>query len=387
MSEKTLHINMIPRDLLFCRDARPMEGTWSGCGGFLPGPATLHGAVVAEYCRRFPAELNAKYSDKLTSGLRVVGPFLKKNNSLYFTTPLDITPDNQCLELKKLEGSSDLPEILDYALFSMEASKNTTKAFMSFDHFQKYLAGIAFEKKDEITEAENAFFDRESRPGITIAPDKRTAVDGQFYDAQYLRLKADVSLAGDVIMNCDNELGELFTPEHRTMQLGGQQTFVYVEPQMNTKMQLPQVEITGKFVKYVLLTPCAFLSGWLPDFVDKQTGKVILKADAGDRPERLPGETRSEYRKRLVKVPIEAKLIAARVGKPLAISGWKFRNNGGGAPKATHLYVPAGSVYYFEAQDNEQAKLLAKSLSGRPLSAFGARAGYGIGVCGNFTIN
>ena len=63
MLKKLLHIDMIPRDLLFCRNACPMEGAWSGNGGFLPGPATFHGAVVAEYCRRFPAELEAKYPD------------------------------------------------------------------------------------------------------------------------------------------------------------------------------------------------------------------------------------------------------------------------------------------------------------------------------------
>lgn len=386
MSEKTLHINMIPRDLLFCRDACPMEGSWSGRGGFLPGPITLHGAVVAEYCRRYPEELKAKYSEKLTSGLRTVGPFLHRNGETFFTTPLDITPDNNLLKLKKLEGESDLPEILEYALFSAKANKKTARPYISFKEFEKYLAGNEFSTESQ-DEPKDKFFEQEFRPGITIDPEKRTAVDSKFYEAQYLRLNNGVSLAADVIMDCENELSELFSGNNRTMQLGGQQSLVYVEPQPGNKMELPGAEISDRFVKYVLLTPCAFLNGWMPDFVDKQSGKVILKAESGARPERLPGETRAEYRKRIVKVPIEAKLIAARVGKPVAISGWKLKNESGGAPRATHLFVPAGTVYYFEAQDNAQAKLLARALSGKPFSAYGARAGYGIGVCGNFSIN
>ena len=155
---------------------------------------------------------------------------------------------------------------------------------------------------------------------------------------------------------------------------------------MGKKINFPQVKITGKLVKYVLLTPAAYLNGWYPDFVE-QDGTLQLKAETGERPERLPGETRSEYRKRIEKVPIKAKMIAARVGKPLAISGWKLKNESGGTPRATRLYVPAGSVYYFRAQDETHAQLLANALTGSPRSAYGARGGCGIGVCGNFKIN
>ena len=381
MSEKILHINMVPRDLLFCRDARPMDGTWSGSGGFLPGPATFHGAVVAEYCRRYPEELNAKYSEKLTSGLRTVGPFLHKGDEVFFTTPLDIAPDSKLLRLQKLEGQSDLPAMLEYALFASGATKETIQPYISCENFRKYLAGENFK-----AEAESTFFCRESRPGITINPQNRTAEESKFYDAQYLRLADGVSLVGDIIMNCENELDNLFTPEHQTMLLGGQQSLVYVSPDMNKKISLPQVEITGNLVKYVLLTPSAFLNGWQPDFVDSN-GTVRLLAASGTLPERQPGETRAEYRKRIVRIPIEAKLIAARVGKPHIVSGWKLANDGGGSPRATRLFVPAGSVYYFEAKDREHARMLANSLHGRPYSAFGVRTGFGIGVCGNFSIN
>lgn len=381
MLEKTLYIDMIPRDLLFCRDGRPMEGSWSGSGGYLPGPVTFHGAAVAEYCRRYPEELKAKYSEKLTSGLRIVGPFLKKDNQNFFSTPLDVTPDNGFMELEKLEGCSDLQDFLEYALFMSKPEKKTAAPYISFENFQKYLAGEEFK-----TVGESFFFEHETRPGIAIDPKTRTAAESQFYDARYLRLLDGVSLSGEIIMNCGNELENLFTFPNNTLQLGGQQSLVYVKPQMGKKINFPQVKITGTLVKYVLLTPAAYLNGWYPDFVE-QDGTLQLKAETGERPERLPGETRSEYRKRIEKVPIKAKMIAARVGKPLAISGWKLKNESSGTPRATRLYVPAGSVYYFRAQDETHAQLLANALTGSPRSAYGARGGCGIGVCGNFKIN
>ncbi len=381
MPEKTLHINMTPRDLLFCRDARPMEGTWNGIGGFLPTPSTLFGAVMAEYCRRYPEKLTAKKSEK--DSLRTTGPFLKKDGTVYFTTPLDVAPDNALFTLEKLKGNSDLPSILEYAVFAKKADKKTASPYISCDDFKKYLSGENYG-----TTAEGDFFDRESRPGITIDPRTRIAKDSQFYNAQYLRLKNGVSLAGDATMDCDNQLKDLFTEKQRTMQLGGQQSLVYVAPAIDKKIQLPQVEITGDLIKYVLLTPAAYLNGWYPDFVNTE-GKIVLRAEKGPRPERKPGESRTEYRKRIFEnsIQINAKLIAARVGKPLAISGWKMKNEGGGSPRATHLYVPAGSVYYFKAENVEHARLLAETLQGKSYSAYGACAGHGIGVCGNFTIN
>ena len=78
MSEEFFKLMMTPRDLLFCRDARPMESSWNGKGGFLPGPSTFLGALQAEYFRKFPEELAALSNRRKSNGLRSVGPFLCK---------------------------------------------------------------------------------------------------------------------------------------------------------------------------------------------------------------------------------------------------------------------------------------------------------------------
>ncbi|MBO5924016.1 MAG: type III-B CRISPR module-associated protein Cmr3 [Lentisphaeria bacterium] len=383
MSDHNIFIKMTPRDLLFCRDAKPMESSWDGCGGFLPAPSTLFGAILSQMHNKMSQE----ESLKIASSLSTAGPFLCKDNEIYFPTPLDIIPGNKLLELKLPAGSSDLPQPLKYALFAGKPSKETVKPYISFSEFKKYLAGESFKLPQE-----SDFFDREVRPGITINAKTRTAEDSKFYVAEYLRLREDekVTLAARITLTDHEKLSHIFPADESVlMQLGGQQTMVYAE--RATVDFIPDAHITGKFVKWVLLTPAAWNKGWLPEFVDEASSEwnILLKACDGPKVERRPGEYRAAYRKRLAasNKPIAAKLIAARVGKPLAISGWKNQGSGGGSARATHLYVPAGAVYYFEAQDENEAQKLVKALHGRCLSTFGGRAGFGLGVCGNFTIN
>ncbi|WP_281289096.1 type III-B CRISPR module-associated Cmr3 family protein, partial [Methylacidimicrobium tartarophylax] len=53
-----------------------------------------------------------------------------------------------------------------------------------------------------------------------------------------------------------------------------------------------------------------------------------------------------------------------------------------GGAKATLLSVPAGSVYYFEADTEEDARKLATALHGRCRSDFLGEKGLGLGCCG-----
>jgi CRISPR/Cas system CMR-associated protein Cmr3 (group 5 of RAMP superfamily) len=73
-----------------------------------------------------------------------------------------------------------------------------------------------------------------------------------------------------------------------------------------------------------------------------------------------------------------ADLIAARVGKPIAFSGWDLQSG----PKPTQLAVPAGSCYVFDCKTPESARALAKLLDppNRRSSLFGEK-GFGLGVC------
>jgi hypothetical protein len=66
-------------------------------------------------------------------------------------------------------------------------------------------------------------------------------------------------------------------------------------------------------------------------------------------------------------VAIKAYLVAAIVPKPLVVTGWALSQEEAerpeGGAKSTHLAVPAGAVYYFEAETERDAIALAAALN------------------------
>ena len=69
-------------------------------------------------------------------------------------------------------------------------------------------------------------------------------------------------------------------------------------------------------------------------------------------------------------------LVAARVGKPIAFSGWDTLTR----EKPTELAVPAGSAYLFECRDVAEAQRLVERLNLKTLSDLGPQ-GFGLGIC------
>jgi hypothetical protein len=73
------------------------------------------------------------------------------------------------------------------------------------------------------------------------------------------------------------------------------------------------------------------------------------------------------------------------VGKPQVITGWDLlpgKEQRAGEPRATLLAAPSGSVYYFEAAGEADARKLAGVLQGRCRSDSYGEKGLGLGVCG-----
>jgi hypothetical protein len=169
--------------------------------------------------------------------------------------------------------------------------------------------------------------------------------------------------------------------------------------------------ITGTRVRWVLLTPAIFPAipaneekgianhsgGWLPTWIDSNTLKVQLKNPKESA--RKLKEGRAIWRRRVASLStISAELVAATIPRALPVAGWAAANehdpDHGGA-RATHLAVPAGAVYYFEADDEDHAKSLAEALNWHGDSSQGAyiinrrstlmgEKGFGLGVCGTW---
>ncbi len=95
---------------------------------------------------------------------------------------------------------------------------------------------------------------------------------------------------------------------------------------------------TGK-IRMVLATPAIFSKGWLPGWIDSATLEGV--------PPRLKDDQK-----------FKLKLISACTERWRPISGWSAEAKSRG-PKAIRRIVPAGSVYFFEANSAEAAKDLA----------------------------
>jgi CRISPR-associated protein Cmr3 len=398
--------------------------------------------------------------DRHFTDVWTVGPFPVKNGRWFFPRPADaqekagvaVTLQPYLARVNGSEPSvwSNLPKPLQFPVAdTQKPSKSKPDPWWSKAAFDAYLGTGKSKATSADFASDTRFADTEYTVGIGIDPPTQTTgqgeAEGQIYSAQYLRLVEDARLgllAGD---NDDQTIRALF-PKPCQIIVGGQQRVCRVEPSIhpaNKPLPLPlgltaigllQRSLSGTYlIKWVLLTPAVWPEiaagrnasgqalrphpgGWLPNWValkwnaesgkaedDGQNGKVLLRL----RPERLPGQHRRAWRDAVQDgEPIEARLVAALVPKPINITGWSLpgqfaADTGGDGAKSTHLAVAAGTVYYFEVDAVEDsdpaghARALLNALNwhgstpGTEIrnrrSALLGEKGFGLGVCGTWT--
>ncbi len=390
--------------------------------------------------------------DRKFGSLQTVGPFpvdtRDNRQTWFFPRPADAQQSkSNTVNLKPVEvdetdhgcPNSSLPEPLKYAVGNMcPPSKEIVEAWWSEGAWNDYLGtdqrdGITCSEK-EAFKTDDAFADREQQTGIAIDSDTGTTGQGEaermIYSAHYLRLRPDIRLglfaaAQDKRKsdpgNTRDLVEEMLNGKPTAIVVGGQQRVCTAKrDSVSNRLPLPLGKMdgfkdptNGKFaVKWILLSPAIFPKieiseknltphpgGWLPTWIQESDGKVMLKCPKESA--RKDGEGRVEWRKRVAAIEknIFAKLVAAIIPKPIPVTGWALPNDKDtdrekGGAKSTHLAVPAGAVYYFEADNEEAAKSLAaalnwhgdthgKEIKNRRSSLMGEK-GYGLGVCGTW---
>lgn len=439
-----------PNDVLFFRDGRPMEGGLAGHGAAWPLPTVLDGALHAALHRsgiqarehRHQRDLKPtdnrvrRYGDLTTAGPFPVGP----DGIWYLPLPLDLDASRKQVRVLPFPDEStrlwsSLPAPLIYALRSTlppkkDAGDDDKSTWISSAALSKYLAGEGI--PDSAFQADSDLLDREATIGIGMDSD-RGVQDGQrFYSAQYMRLRDGWSLGclvGEGEKNAGAGLVRGLFPEKSRIIIGGQQRVCTVAVhQVAGSLPLPWGKRDGfsshsaqHLVKWVLLTPAiwpAFAAGhghrdnattrkghpggWLPNWIDAESGAVLLRVVSSDlrKVRRSLNAGGTGYRTDHGNAaPIRAHLVSALVPKPVPVTGWAVENpdaNRAAGPKATHLAVPAGAVYYFSCDTADDARALAAALNWhgdgtdasvrirRRSTLFGEK-GFGIGVCGTWS--
>ncbi len=420
--------------------------------------AALHRAELADVHahrrgRSGEYSTEAEHRDRKFGSLLTAGPFPVNSVGQWFLPrPKDAQVNGsvqatlQPVRSLNKDGNDDpwlpssLPVSLEYAVANTQApnKEGGGEPWISTKAFDAYLKGEAFtgEQRSEHFLTDDQIADREHQIGIAIDPDTQTTGQGEaagkIYSAHYLRLREGFRLglfaeAMDKLNGDGNSRRDLIKallnghPEQ--IVVGGQQRICSASrTAVNDTLPLPQGLSAdsqfqklphGRFaVKWVLLTPAIWPEipatsrdgramtphpgGWLPNWIDQRSGAVLLRQRFG----RVHRDYSGPKAKRVAEQesPIGARLVAAIVPKPVPVTGWALPNGSDrpeGGAKSTHLAVPAGAVYYFEADSAAQAAALAKALNwhgatgGTEIkhrrSTLLGEKGYGLGVCGTWS--
>jgi hypothetical protein len=431
-----------PTDILFFRDGRPMGGASAGHGAAWPLPSVINHALHAALWRAGDIFQNAHahrrgrsgdYSqtrDRKFGSLRTAGPFpVSPEGKWFFPRPADADDSSRPI-LHPLEQSdpSSLPKPCRYPVVSSRPpSKTAPKPWWSAAAWQSYLNAQAHSEASDFIEDAN-FASTEHSYGIGIDSSTGSVIEGAFYSAHYLRLRPNWALgalatAPDKEYKHDvygNDLIRALLDGHGTeIIVGGQQRIcsAILNP---TPQSLPLPigpAIIGTRVKWVLLSPAIFPAveagmskrgterkahpgGWLPNWICPYCGKVLLQTiDEAERKRRR--NLNSDGKGYSSEPNIQAQLVAALVGKPIPVTGYALPHETTGSPggaKPTHLAVPAGAVYYFEADSEDAAQKLAAALNwhgsdSNPTTIKNRRStlmgekGFGLGVCGTWNFH
>lgn len=439
-----------PSEVLFFRDGRPMGGSLAGHTVAWPSPdltnlalhAALHRAELGDLQvhRRGRHGHYSEECDRQFGSLVTAGPFpVEGENNWFFPRPADAkNVASADITLRPVQQSetdrnmlrTSLPKPLKYAVGNQVAPSkdDLTERWLDQGAFQNYLASegerTSPAKADYLRDDQVS--DEEHQVGIGI--DEQTgAQDGEsFYSAHYLRLRSNIRLgllasAAEGNGNpgqCRDLLEELLRSDPDQVVVGGQQRLcTAIRETLERELPLPTGQRSafhelphGKVaVKWTLLSPAIWpaigeqaksnpgrklvshTGGWLPNWVSSGDGQVQLKTEEIPRKE---FKSRREWRQAITKLKaINAHLVAAIVPKPQDATGFALPDTDrhpGGA-KSNHLAVPEGAVYYFEAENQEQAGFLADALNwhgatnGTEIrnrrSALLGEKGYGLGVC------
>ena len=442
-----------PNDVLFFRDGRPMTGSLAGHGAAWPMPNVINAALHAALHRSGLAK-DAHFHrrggrcvyqedaqrDRKFGSLVTAGPFpVRDGNTWFFPRPLDLQdatlqpallPD---ASFDSLRSSLAVP--LEYAVANqLQPSKNSgAKTWLSQAAYDRYLDPASPALLDGEALNDSDFADTEHAIGIGIDPTTGSQDGKRIYAAHYLRLREDWQL-GVCAAADDKEFNHaqhgkdlvkaLLNGGQHEIIVGGQQRIcsarlVAKAPPLPRGKADGFNELNGKWlVKWILLSPAVWPAievnvgrnismhpgGSLPNWIDPRTGAVLLKSGDTARGR----QSREAWRQRVRQQPgIAARLVASLIPKPLVVSGWALPDEAGGTEaernggaQSTHLAVPAGAVYYFEAEPDfnggpGNAIALAAALNWHGSetapttirnrrSALLGEKGFGLGVCGTW---
>jgi CRISPR-associated protein Cmr3 len=320
-----MHLFLEPLDVWLFRDGRPFDAgsDHRAESRFPPYPSVMQGVIRSHHLvvkgvnLLNPAAIAEAVgtSDDLR-GLRLRGPFLARRVAgrivRYFPQPADaVTVDATEHTLRPalpprepdagVRASAPTPMLLG---LDDEPTKGEGGLWLDEDALRSYLRGGTVAGVPS-----RCLFERESRFGIGIEAGNRVTCGGALYEAEFIRPCPGVGLLVEVE-------GYDGWPERGMLRIGGEGRGAVFEQVSPAPWPAPPDPLPARFAVY-FATPAFFDGGWQPA--------------GGAWGRYFDGEVR---------------LLAAAVGRYESVGGYDLA---GDRHKPARRYVPAGSVYYFEA--------------------------------------
>jgi len=350
------YIFIKPDDTLFFRDGRPFERGIENFARsiFPPLPSVFYGALrticilentsIDEYyknCKNGIDSSDEKMSKLIKvigckdefGSLEIVGPFIRdENGRIYVLIPFDIlkTDNKKFFNLTMIESEfcSNLPVNLNLAVPENEEEGEYYDFFINLeDLINYYLFNFNNDKiKENITQKENVI-KNEYKVGIKIDKKIGTSLEGFLYSAEHIRMKDNYGFL--IGVNNDEDI----IPDKGSLRLGGDTRVAYFERlnsnPFDTLRNIIRQSVSNKtYLKFILLTPAIFNSGWYPDFLNKNDNGYLYGNFNG----------------------LELKLVSAVLGKSIYIGGFDIANK---YPKEMKKAIPAGSIFFFEVKNSD----------------------------------
>ncbi|MDR4506855.1 MAG: type III-B CRISPR module-associated protein Cmr3 [Candidatus Brocadiaceae bacterium] len=335
-----------PNDVLMFRDGKPFSGgdDHYARGIFPPPPSTFYGAlrskILSEKYPQYESFKNGEVPEDIRKeigtpseqgNLAINNFFIARKTDDYihpiFPVPKDMMKTkgkdgNDPFLLTPCESlgnkvTSNLPIVsLTPLWLKTENPIEEVNGFLSLKAMESYLTG-KIPDTGEIIQSESLYM-KDERVGIKKDRTTKTVATGALYSVEYFRFAKDIGFAVELD-------GVENFPSQGLLRLGGDHRSAFYK---ESPFSLPdkekvknKIKDTGLF-KIIFLTPAIFEKGWMPDWIDANSGIGTVNN-------------------------ITLKLISAALGKPVHIGGFDLVKK---TPKDMKRAVSAGSIFYLQLE-------------------------------------
>ncbi len=300
-----IKFTITPFDVLFFGDAKPFNKGSDAASIFPPLPNTFASALFA----RMYYQKNIIYNNNNSLINAVYGPFLQKDDTIYFTAPMDLVQNGDefmYMEYTQFQHNNvithhytDLADTVQSLLWLKGKSDKNIKpvnAFISLEGLKKWYNNAGLNKSDFL--AFSDVYEEEERIGILTDDETRTteSQDG-LYRVNFIRLHKGIRFVLWMDFNVDNlknyfknedEILQFYQKEPAIVKLGGENKNAWYICERNDFHSLfdnlSNADISGGISKILFLTHAIFetenkpknILKELPGFKTGIIGKYII---------------------------------------------------------------------------------------------------------------